>query len=157
MIHRALWLVKPETISNTFKKWKFFTENSEIVEGDDELDQENIIIFSELQQEEFRNFVRIDNNLACYGESTDEHIIAEAIQGENSIMEDPSDDEPPNSVADSIPNHKEVIDSINTIRRALMPTNKFMLEIDNIEQYYFELSKLNIQSKITDSAYMYAS
>ncbi|XP_049306272.1 uncharacterized protein LOC125776761 [Bactrocera dorsalis] len=133
-------MVKPETIANIFKKCQFVKESFEVEELSQEADGiVELVNIDEFLHEEYLNFVHCDDNLPCYGESTDADIIAEAVSGAEALSESSEDEDEL-----SIPTKREVFDSINVLRKALMPSNSFMQEIEDIEQYYFSISSIKM-------------
>lgn len=105
----------------------------------------------EFLNEEFENFPHFDDHLPCYGEYTDEDIVTEALPEEQQFISESSEDKLSNS-EDHIPSTDSVFYSLSTLRKSFLPNNKFLKEIEDIEQYYFKLSMVsNVQSKITES------
>lgn len=82
----------------------------------------------------------------CCGQLTDEEIVKE-ISLEKEDNEDYSDSD----AEDEIPSLPNVLNSLTTVRKFLLPQNEFIQELENIEEYVYKnyLKKIT-QSKITD-------
>ncbi|CAD7083728.1 unnamed protein product [Hermetia illucens] len=148
IIKHAWWLVRPLSITRCFQKAKFISECDAAPSAENE--QEDITeIISDLSGDEFDNYIRCDDNLVCCGQ-LDEEIVKE-ISLEKEDNEDYSDSDAEDEIPDEIPSLPNVLNSLTTVRKFLLPQNEFIQELENIEEYVYKnyLKKIT-QSKITD-------
>ncbi|CAD7089683.1 unnamed protein product [Hermetia illucens] len=132
-----------------YKKAKFISECDAAPSAENE--QEDITeTISDLSGDEFDNYIRCDDNLVCCGQLTDEEIVKE-ISLEKEDNEDYSDSDAEDEIPDEIPSLPNVLNSLTTVRKFLLPQNEFIQELENIEEYVYKnyLKKIT-QSKITD-------
>ncbi|CAD7083063.1 unnamed protein product [Hermetia illucens] len=141
--------VRPLSITRCFQKAKFISECDAAPSAKNE--QEDITeTISDLSGDEFDNYIRCDDNLVCCGQLTDEEIVKE-ISLEKEDNEDYSDSDAEDEIPDEIPSLSNVLNSLTTVRKFLLPQNEFIQELENIEEYVYKnyLKKIT-QSKITD-------
>ena len=75
MLKRALFLIKPETIQNCFRKGRFILTDDETTEATD-LDAaiDNEEDGEDDGNEEFHRFVEFDNDIPTHGELTERNM-----------------------------------------------------------------------------------
>ncbi|CAD7093787.1 unnamed protein product [Hermetia illucens] len=114
-----------------YKKAKFISECDAAPSAENE--QEDITeTISDLSGDEFDNYIRCDDNLVCCGQLTDEEIVKEI-----SLEKEDNEDYSGSDAEDEIPSLPNVLNSLTTVRKFLLPQNEFIQELENIEEYSF--------------------
>ena len=117
MMKRALFMVKPSTIQNCFKKADFVIESqAEVGEILDENDQ--VSPPSGIEQTDFDEFISFDDPTQCYGELTDTDITR-GIKSDNQDFDEDDDAESVSSkVSESdkpVPNSLSALNALETL------------------------------------------
>ena len=91
MLKRALFLIKPETIQNCFRKGRFILtdDETEATDLDAAIDNEH---GEDDANEEFHRFVEFDNDIPTHGELTDKEIWEHVSNNIGNIDDDDSDE-----------------------------------------------------------------
>jgi hypothetical protein len=154
MVKKAWWLVKPQTIANCFRKAGFVAQNADLI--DDETNAENVLDLNAdevgVAPEEFNKLVDCDQGLDCYGEMTDQEIVA-GIQGDSQdeVDDDDADLSIPVAAEPAMPTNNEIMAALDVLRSA------YEIRGDNMERFYaleeevYDMTRAaKKQSKITD-------
>jgi hypothetical protein len=118
MTKRAWSLVKPETIVNCFRKSGFTPQVDDVVMEDDE-PSTNIFDSLGISVDDFAELVDCDVQLECYGDMTDEDIVAEVRRtDEIQSVIDEEEVEEVVEVERAMPSRSEIFGALDVLRNA---------------------------------------
>ena len=117
MLKRALFLIKPETIQNCFRKGRFILtdDETEATDLDAAIDNED---GEDDENEEFHRFVEFDNDIPTHGELTDKEICEHVSNNIGNIDDDDSD-ESENDLEEEKLTWAEGVDAMRKFQRFL--------------------------------------
>lgn len=150
MIKHSWELVTPTTIRNCFRKAGFHhpSENVQLLLSENE----NLVInLDAISEEAFHDYVKIDDDLICYGEMSNEEIVSEVKNSQETNSADSTHEieEECGIIKNSI-TRKEAASALMTLTDFFKENNLDLKNINALSNQFFDLSKNKKQTKLTD-------